>query len=153
MTEHTQNEEFINPIDEKKITENPSTLPYAHTVGGFVIQPTQQGQIKGKALSAMQQQTEKQMNQLHEQMQTLAYQAQSLQKRTEISKQIYQADIPFEPVIGHTYYVYLRKNGKYLLSLVNPNEWGKKPPFRYIAEVYLLADHTWEVLNESIEEF
>jgi len=147
------NQDFQNPIDAAKVTQNPSTLPYAHTVGGFVIKPTEQGQIKGKALAAMEQQTDKQRVQLFEQMQTLANQAKSLDVRTEVSRQIYDADIPFEPVIGHTYYVYRRESGQYLLSLIAPFEWGKKTPFQYLAEVYLLADHTWEVTNENIEEF
>lgn len=145
--------EFQNPIDADKVTQNPSTLPYAHTVGGFVIKPTEQGQIKGKALAAMEQQTDKQRQQLFEQMKTLAEQAKAIDIRSEISRQIYEADIPFEPVIGHTYYIYRRKNGQYLLSLIAPNEWRKSMPFHYLAEVYLLADHTWEILNENIEEF
>ena len=149
----TQNDDFVNPIDADKVAENPSILPYAHTVGGFVIKPTEQGQIKGKALAAMEQQTDRQRQQLYEQMKTLAEQAKALDVRSEISRQIYDAEIPFEPVIGHTYYVYRRKSGQYLLSLIAPNEWGKSAPFQYLAEVYLLADHTWEILNENIEEF
>ena len=145
--------DFQNPIDADKVTENPSTLPYAHTVGGFVIKPTEQGQIKAKALAAMEQQTDRQRQQLYEQMRTLADQAKALDIRTEVSRNIYEAEIPFEPVIGHTYYVYRRENGQYLLSLIAPTEWGKRKPFAYMAEVYLLADHTWEILNENIEEF
>lgn len=145
--------EFQNPIDADKVTQNPSTLPYAHTVGGFVIKPTEQGQIKAKALAAMEQQTDRQRQQLFDQMKTLADQAKALEVRTEVSRNIYEAEIPFEPVIGHTYYVYRRSSGQYLLSLIAPNEWRKGAPFTYMAEVYLLADHTWEILNENIQEF
>ena len=32
-----------NPIDKDKITETPSLLPYAHTIGGVVIRPEDVG--------------------------------------------------------------------------------------------------------------
>ncbi|MCU0448199.1 MAG: DUF2452 domain-containing protein [Microscillaceae bacterium] len=153
MIENQENEEFINPIDESKVAENPATLPYAHTVGGVVIKPTEQGAIKAKALTAMQQQTDKQMQQLYEQMQTLAEQAKSIQSRVEVSRYVYEAEIPFEPVIGHTYYLYLRENGRYFLSMIAAYEWGKSMKFTYIAKVSLLADHTWEVLEENVQSF
>lgn len=148
-----QNEEdFINPISKEKVTDQPSTLPYAHTIGGFVIKPTEQGKIKGKAMAAMEQQTTKQLKQIYEQMQTLAEQAKELQRRTEVSRQIYEAEMGFDPVIGHTYYLYLRKNGIYVLSMIAPEEWGKSMPFDYISKVSLLADHTWEILEAPFKE-
>ncbi|TAH29679.1 MAG: DUF2452 domain-containing protein [Cytophagales bacterium] len=141
--------EFVNPIDAKKVAENPGLLPYAHTAGGAVIKPTEQGVIKGKAMSAMEQQTDKQMRQLYEQMQTLSKQAQEIQDRIEISKYVYEAEIPFQPVIGHTYFLYLRQTGKYFLSMVNPDEWGRGKKFEYVSQVSLLADHTWDVLDTN----
>jgi hypothetical protein len=147
------NVEFINPIDKDKVAENPGFLPYAHSVGGFVIQPTQQGAIKSKAMAAMEQQTNRQLKQLYDQMKVLAEQAKALQNRAEVSRQIYDAEMNFEPVTGHTYYLYLRKTGRYVLSMVSPEEWGKNPPYQYISQVSLLADHTWEVLDEYVQGF
>jgi Protein of unknown function (DUF2452) len=152
--ENQENQEpiiIINPIDKDKVAENPGLMEYAHNVGGFVIKPTEKGQIKGKAMAAMEQQTTRQLKQLYEQMQTLAEQAKKLQDRAEISRQIYEAEMSFEPVIGHIYYLYRRKNGVYILSMVSPQEWGKSIPFQYISEVHLLADHTWEVLDAHID--
>ncbi len=141
---------FVNPIDEDKITENPSTLPYAHTVGGVVIKPEDKGRIKGRALAAMEDQTQMQMDQIREQIELLAKQAEALKKRKEISQMIYGAEMSFEPLINHIYHLYLRKNGKMLLSMVAPTEWGRKLPFeRFVATVRLLADHTWEILEEN----
>ena len=57
-------EEFVNPIDPDKIAENPHLLPYAHTVGGAVIKPEDTGKLKGRALSAMNQQTDMQLSQI-----------------------------------------------------------------------------------------
>ena len=64
-------EEFINPIDKDKIAENPGLLPYAHTVGGSVIKPIDEGRVKGNALAAMEQQTDMQMAQLYKQMEQI----------------------------------------------------------------------------------
>lgn len=136
-----------NPIDKDKITENPHNLPYAHTIGSPVIKPLDEGKIKGKAMAAMYEQTQSQMDQLREQMQLIALQAQKLQDRVKISEKIYEAKMGFEPLVGHTYYLYVRKSGEYLLSMVAPEQWGAKLPFEsFEAKVRMLADHTWEIL-------
>lgn len=138
--------DFINPIDAKKIAENPGLLAYASNVGGFVIKPTEEGHIKATALAAMEQQTSKQMLQLYEQMQILAQQAKALQDRVEISTQIYQAEISFQPVIGQIYYLYLKRTGRFVVSMIAPHEWVKTMPYEeYKATVMLMADHTWDV--------
>lgn len=142
-----------NPIDKDKVAENPGLLPYAHSVGGAVVKPEDKGKIKGRALIAMNEQTNKQLKQIHEQIQLLAQQARGIQKRVIISELIYQADIGFEPLISHEYYLYERKDGTYLLSMIPHSGWGRSFPFQmFCAKVRLLADHTWEVL-ESNEEW
>ena len=47
------NDEFINPIDSDKITENPHSLAYPHHAGSAVVKPLDQGKMKGRAVSAM----------------------------------------------------------------------------------------------------
>lgn len=137
-----------------KIAELPGLLPYPHTVGGALIKPEDKGKIKGKSLAAMHDQTDRQFRQLHEQMQTLVEQAKYLQKRVEISERIYQAQMGFEPVYYVHYYLYRRKNGQDVLSMVAPEEWGRSFPFeQFLAEVRLLSDHTWEVVRTQDEEF
>ena len=80
-----QFENFANPIDADKIAVNPGLLPYAHTVGGAIIVPTEKGIMKSKALAAMEQQTEMQLDQIKEQINLLAQQAKEIQSRTQIS--------------------------------------------------------------------
>jgi hypothetical protein len=141
-----------NPIDKDKITETPHLLPYAHHVGGFVIKPLDKGRIKGRAMEAMVQQTEMQLKQLYGQMETLAKQAVELRERAEISYRIYEADMNFQPLVGHTYFLYERADGLSVLSMIASHEWGKKMPYaRFLAEVKLLADHTWEVKAASVD--
>lgn len=139
-----------NPIDKDKITENPHNLPYAHTLGSPVIKPVDEGKVKGKAMAAMYEQTQNQMDQLREQMQLIADQAQKLHDRVKISEKIYDAKMGFDPLVGHVYFLYVRKNDEYLLSMVSPEEWGKSLPFKsFEGRVKLLADHTWELLRDD----
>jgi len=139
--------EFINPIDKDNITETPNTLTYGHHRGSLPVKPTEEGQIKSKALSAMEHQTDIQLLQIKEQMELLAQQAQKIQQRIDISQQIYAAKVKFEPLINHTYHLYNNK-GEKLLLMVAPNDWGRRGcPYEFIASVRLLADHTWDVLS------
>ena len=140
-------EEFINPIDKDKVAENPHLLPYAHTVGGAVIKPIDKGKVKGLAVTAMYEQTEMQLDQIREQINLLAAQANQIKKRVEISESIYQAEIGFKPLIGKTYHLYQRENDKYLVSMVGPEEWGRSSRLDFRATIKLLADHTWEILG------
>lgn len=144
----SKKEEFINPIDKDKIAENPHLLPYAHTVGGAVIKPIDKGKVKGLAVGAMYEQTEMQLDQIREQINLLAEQANKIKARVEISESIYQAEMNFKPLIGKTYHLYQRASGKYLVSMVAPSEWGRKNPLAFKATVKLLSDHTWDILGQ-----
>ncbi|MEN9363389.1 MAG: hypothetical protein RI903_697 [Bacteroidota bacterium] len=137
---------FLNPINPEKVAQNPGLLPYAHTAGSAIIKPEDMGKVKGRSVKAMRQQTDRQMNQLYEQMEVLAKQAKLLAERKEISERIYDAAMGFEPIINETYYLYEKEDGSDLLSLVAPHEWGRSFKYsRFLAKVLLLADHTWDV--------
>lgn len=151
-TDQQTEEQWVNPIDPDKIAENPHLLPYAHTVGGAVIKPIDKGRVKGRAVAAMYEQTDLQLAQIKEQIDLLADQARKLQQRVQISEEIYQTDMNFEPLIGRMYYLYRRSSGKTVLSMVSPQEWGTKPPYTFVAKVKMLADHTWDVLEAVQEE-
>ena len=122
-----------------------SVLPYAASVAGALVKPTEEGVIRHKALTAMEEQTNMQLVQIRKQIELLALQAQEIQKRKELSMTIYNARINFVPVIGQTYHLYQKHDESYLLSLIGPKEWGSGTgPFkRFVASVKLLADHTW----------
>jgi Protein of unknown function (DUF2452) len=121
-----------------------SVLPYASSVSGAVIKANEEGLIKHKALTAMEEQTNMQLQQIRKQIELLALQAQEIQKRKELSLMIYDARLSFKPNIGQTYFLYEKKDGSHMLSLVSPKEWGGSGPFKkFVAGVKLLADHTW----------
>ncbi|MEM6643093.1 MAG: DUF2452 domain-containing protein [Bacteroidota bacterium] len=139
--------------ERDKITDLPGLIEYAHHAGSAIIKPEDKGRIKGTAISAMHDQTDRQFQQLFDQMETLVTQAKYLQKRVQVSERIYQASVPFKPVIGKVYFLYHKKDGTDVLSMVSPEEWGKTIPYEFFeAEVRLMSDHTWEVVKAENED-
>ena len=122
-----------------------NVLPYAAAVSGAVIRPTEEGMIRHKALTAMEEQTNMQMDQIRRQIELLALQAREIVNRKELSMLIYNAKLNFSPVIGQVYHLYEKKNGEHQVSMISPREWGNgSGPFKtFVAKVKLLADHTW----------
>ena len=135
---------------KEKTTETPGLLPYAHHSGSAIIKPEDKGKITGRAVAAMHSQTDMQMAQIYDQMRLLADQAKKIQSRIEVSERIYQASIAFEPLINHRYFLYQKADGVDFMSMIAPEEWGRKKDWAaFVAEVKLLADHTWEILREN----
>lgn len=122
-----------------------SVLPYAASASGALVKPTEEGVIKHKALSAMEEQTNMQLDQIRRQIELLALQAQEIQKRKELSMIIYNAKLSLSPVIGSIYYLYQKNDDTYFVSMIGPKQWGGKGEAykNFIAQVKLLADHTW----------
>ena len=150
MKKKEESKVFVNPIDPDKVTENPHNLEYGHHAGSALIKPEDEGKLKSRALNAMDHQTDMQLGQIYEQMQLLANQAQRLNDRKKISEFIYSAESRFEPFINHTYHLYKRESGLFLLSLIGPNQWGRKVnSFDFVASVKLLAAHTWDILEKN----
>lgn len=139
---------MINPIDKDKVTENPGTLPYPHHIGSIIVKPEDVGKLKSRALSAMHEQTDKQLQQIRKQVEVLMQQANDLKNRIEISEKIYTAQLSFEPFVGHTYHLY-QKDEVFKLMMISPEEWGASKPenLQFISSVKLLSDHTWEIIT------
>ncbi|MFH6981932.1 DUF2452 domain-containing protein [Marinoscillum luteum] len=139
--------------EREKITDFPGLIAFAHTVGSALIKPEDKGKIKGQALAAMHDQTDRQFRQVMDQMRVLMEQAHELKMRVKVSERIYQSTLNFTPVIHQVYHLYRRKDGSDFLSMIAPAEWGRKLPFeKHEASVRLLSDHTWEVLEDHLED-
>ncbi len=147
MSGEKNTEEFINPIDPKHVAENPGLLPYAHNIGSAIIRPLDKGRTKGVAMTAMYEQSERQLDQIRKQVDLLVEQARAIQQRVEISEQIYLADMNFKPIVAHIYHLYTKKDETLVLSMVAPDEWGKNPPYIWKATVKMMGDYTWDVLD------
>jgi hypothetical protein len=125
-----------------------SVLPYSASVSGALIKPTEEGVIRHKALTAMEEQTNMQLEQIRKQIELLALQAQEIHKRKELSMLIYNAKISFKPEIGQIYHLYQKNDESHTISMISPKEWGDSLPYkRHVAAVQLLADHTWKELS------
>lgn len=143
-----------NPIDKEKITENPGLLQYPHHVGSPAFKPLNKSLARHRSMNSMQEQTEMQLRQLYKQMELLAKQASEIKSRVEISEKIYASEIGFVPVINQTYHLYEREEETFVLSMIAPDEWTRKIPFKsFVATVKLLADHTWMVMNQNMPMF
>ncbi|MFT4771037.1 MAG: hypothetical protein ACI9CP_000481 [Cryomorphaceae bacterium] len=146
-----KNLEFVNPIDPDKITENPGLIPYPHHVGSPAFAPTEKGVIKSRSMKAMEEQSNMQLDQIKEQIALLATQAEKLQNRVEVSKAVYASDMNFDPIVGSEYHLYARDEDEFVMSMISPEEWGKKPAYKhFVASVQLLADRTWKVTREEL---
>ncbi len=141
VTETTFGDGENDEIDISIYHKQLSVLPYAASVAGAVIKPTEVGMIKHKALTAMEEQTDLQLNQIRQQIELLASQAQEINRRKELSMMIYNAQLSFTPVMGNVYHLYEKKDGSLFLSMIAPKEWNNQ--FTTIASVKMLADHTW----------
>ena len=121
--------------------------PIPLTVSSPKINPIDKRLVKATAFETMQYQANQQISIIKQQAELLMEQARKIEERLEISRKIYEADLNFEPVIGTTYHVY-EKNGRTVLSLIAPNEWGKKMPFdHHVCSATLLGDKSWDLVK------
>ena len=136
----------------QKVAENPHILAYAHHIGSALIKPEDKGRIRGVAMQSMYDQTNSQLTQIQEQVELLARQAKAIKDRMTFSERIYQIDMGFQPIVGKIYHLYQGKDGTDALSIIGPNEWGRSFPHeKHLATLKLLADHTWDVLEQTNE--
>ncbi len=142
QTHYKDNQETFT--NEEIYHKQLSVLPYSASVSGAVIKPTEAGVIRHHALSAMEEQTNMQLTQIRQQIELLAVQAKDIQKRKELSMIIYDSKISFAPVIGQVYYLYEKDDRSHVVSMISPKEWGARSPYKFVAAVKLLADHTWK---------
>ena len=137
------------------VSSEPGKSEYAVEKGGVAFAPTQEGAIKSRAFKVMDEQIGMQMDNIMEQIQVLARQAEDLKDRRQISEMIYRAKMNFEPLVGDIYYLYETPKGK-VLSILSPEEFGDKKMaekgYSFHAKAKLLADCTWEILEKG-EDF
>ncbi len=146
--ENNQYTEEIDPLKKDALYQGPDKFsPIPLSVSSPKIQPVDKRLVKANAFETMQHQANQQILMLKKQADLLIEQARQIEERLQISQRIYEADLNFEPVIGTVYHVY-EKNGSTVLSLVAPNEWGRKMPYNHhICSARLLADKSWELLK------
>jgi len=124
--------------------------PIPLTVSSPVIKATDKGKIRANAVQSMMEHAQQQMDLLRKQAQLIMDQVAEIEQRMKLSEEIYAADLSFEPVVGQTYHLYERENGKKFVSIVGPTEWGRsKTDLVHLATVILLADKSWSFVKNS----
>ena len=136
----------FNPIDPDKIAEDANLLPYGSSVSAPAFKAVETLKNKSLDLNAMEMQTDMQLDQIKQQIELLASQANKIQARKDLSAHIYNADMGFKPEINHNYFLYRRNDGSTVLSMIAPSEW-RKCPYEFMNKVLLLADHTWDIID------
>lgn len=139
-----------DPEKDKPLYEGEASFaPYPLTVSSAPIKTEDKRLIKATAYEAMQQHANQQILLLRKQAELILEQVRKIEERVEISRRIYEADLRFTPEVGQHYHLY-RKNGKDVITMIAPDEWGKKMPYdEYIASMILLADKSWEITNKN----
>lgn len=74
---------------------------------------------------------------------------EKLMEDIHINEMIYQAKYTFQPIVGQNYYLYLNDDNDKFLSIISPNEWGRRK-FEYLGTFQLQTDGRWfEIKNEN----
>ena len=62
----------------------------------------------------------------------------------KLNQIVYESKFSFEPIIGHIYHLYYGDNGKYFLSLIEPEMWNQE----YVLSVELNSENKWVLIKE-----
>jgi hypothetical protein len=110
-----------NIVWDKEKGYNAAILPYASNIGAPAISLDDVVGWKSKGVTK----TNKEFSARYEELKA-AY--TTLVEEYQWNDLVYRSQYSFEPVVGETYYLYLRKSGEAFLSLLSPDEW-KQPSF------------------------
>ena len=69
---------------------------------------------------------------------------QKILDEISINERLYLADHSFEPIAGHSYYLYQKESGEFL-SIISPEEWDNR--YEYIGKFQFLSDGRWVKLD------
>jgi len=104
---------------------------------------------RGYGLITMEHHANRQIDSLKKQAALLVEQATEIQNRMKLAQLISTAQYSFKPIMLKEYYLYER-SGKYILTLIAPEEWDGKIPYgECVARVRQLGDSTWEEVPDD----
>ena len=69
---------------------------------------------------------------------------QKILDEISINERLYLAEHSFEPIAGHSYYLYDKGSGEFL-SIISPEEWGNR--YEYFGKFQFLSDGRWIKLD------
>lgn len=69
---------------------------------------------------------------------------QKILDEISINERLYLAEHSFEPIAGHSYYLYEKESSEFL-SIISPEEWGNR--YEYIGKFQFLSDGRWQMVD------
>lgn len=84
--------------------------------------------------------TQKLKNHFSSKFEEIQKEYQKLMDEISLNERLYLAKHNFEPISGHSYYLY-EKNNEEFLSIISPEEWGNR--YFYIGKFQFLSDGRW----------
>ena len=115
------------------VADSPNLMPYPTNVGAPQISPDNIDFWKQKNLNKLNKHFSTEFKELKEKY-------DSLISNFKWNELIYNSKINFEPVMGESYFLYVKQNGDLFLSIISPDEWN----FECVGEFKLTSQNRWE---------
>ena len=119
------------------VADNPGILPYGSNVGAPAIKSTDVETWKVEKVVKTNHYFETRYKEIRNEY-------LQMMEQYQYNKLVYGSEFKFEPIKGHTYYLYQRENGKLWLSLIEPDQWDQI----FIGAFKLDSNDKWEKVNE-----
>lgn len=90
--------------------------------------------------------TNAQMEQIAVQIRSLQEQAREILSKAKQDMDLHAAKCSFKKIPGRSYHLYADTGGSLQFSMLSPEDWGGKPPQRFIGSYRLENDMSWTAL-------
>ena len=117
-----ENQEYISKL-----------LPYATSNSSPVISIPNVDAFKKKGVDKVSKQFQAELTDLQNKIKSFVTLAADTQ-------QVYSAKFKFEPIVGESYHLYVKKKGENFLSLIAPSNWNKE----HLGTFRLNGEYKWE---------
>ena len=123
--------------DEETQKYNANILPYGSSVSAPVIKIEDISSYKQRNVQKIQKKFNKKYQELVDEYNNLV-------DEVKLNQIVYESKFSFEPIIGHIYYLYYGDDGKYFLSLIEPEMLNQE----FVLSVELNSEHKWVLIKK-----
>ena len=130
----------------KEDADKRNSLPYPMELGSPAFAPIDVKKESDIRYNAGKLHAKQEYDRIMEQVEVLRRQAESLERRMQISDMMHTINITFKPVHGKIYYVYLDTlKNVHWLSLNHPTSWSALAMHhKFVVAVQLMGDSNWQ---------
>jgi len=87
---------------------------------------------------------------LADQIRNLQQEALSILKKTRESQVLHRAECGYQKKAGKVYHLYKKESGALVLSLLSPEDWGRRMPYSFEGSFRLENDMSWTRITPDI---